>query len=227
MSTIAAIATATGTGSVGIIRMSGKECFKVLEKIFVPKNNNIKIEDVPGYTIKYGYIVNPNTQEKIDEVLVSFFRAPKSYTTENMCEINSHGGSIIEQEILNLCLINGAEIAEPGEFTKRAFLNGRIDLAQAESIMDMINAKTEKEAKASLSQLEGKLSENIHVIQKQLLDIMADIEASIDYPEYDVEETTNEKAMKTLNSIKEKLIHVESSYLCHIQQYIRVHQCRL
>ena len=212
MSTIAAIATATGTGSVGIIRMSGKECFKVLEKIFVPKNNNIKIEDVPGYTIKYGYIVNPNTQEKIDEVLVSFFRAPKSYTTENMCEINSHGGSIIEQEILNLCLLNGAEIAEPGEFTKRAFLNGRIDLAQAESIMDMINAKTEKEAKASLSQLEGKLSENIHVIQKQLLDIMADIEASIDYPEYDVEETTNEKAMKTLNGIKEKLIHLESSF---------------
>ena len=212
MNTIAAIATATGTGSVGIIRMSGKECFKVLEKIFVPKNNNIKIEDVPGYTIKYGYIVNPNTQEKIDEVLVSFFRAPKSYTTENMCEINSHGGSVIEQEILNLCLLNGAEIAEPGEFTKRAFLNGRIDLAQAESIMDMINAKTEKEAKASLSQLEGKLSENIHVIQKQLLDIMADIEASIDYPEYDVEETTNEKAMRTLNGIKEKLIHLESSF---------------
>ena len=122
MSTIAAIATATGTGSVGIIRMSGKECFKVLKKIFVPKNNNIKIEDVPGYTIKYGYIINPKTQEKIDEVLVSFFRAPKSYTTENMCEINSHGGAIIEQEILNQCLLNGAEIAEPGEFTKRAFL---------------------------------------------------------------------------------------------------------
>lgn len=212
MSTIAAIATATGTGSVGIIRMSGKECFKVLKKIFVPKNNNIKIEDVPGYTIKYGYIINPKTQEKIDEVLVSFFRAPKSYTTENMCEINSHGGAIIEQEILNQCLLNGAEIAEPGEFTKRAFLNGRIDLAQAESIMDMINAKTEKEAKASLSQLEGKLSENIHIIQKQLLDIMADIEASIDYPEYDVEETTNEKAMRTLNSVKEKLIQLESSF---------------
>ena len=212
MSTIAAIATATGTGSVGIIRMSGKECFKVLKKIFVPKNNNIKIEDVPGYTIKYGYIINPETQEKIDEVLVSFFRAPKSYTTENMCEINSHGGAVIEQEILNQCLLNGAEIAEPGEFTKRAFLNGRIDLAQAESIMDMINAKTEKEAKASLSQLEGKLSENIHIIQKQLLDIMADIEASIDYPEYDVEETTNEKAMKTLNGVKEKLIQLESSF---------------
>lgn len=129
-----------------------------------------------------------------------------------MCEINSHGGAIIEQEILNQCLLNGAEIAEPGEFTKRAFLNGRIDLAQAESIMDMINAKTEKEAKASLSQLEGKLSENIHIIQKQLLDIMADIEASIDYPEYDVEETTNEKAMRTLNSVKEKLIQLESSF---------------
>lgn len=189
--------------------MSGEKCFEILDKIFVPKNKQ-KIEDIKGYKIKYGKIVDNG--QIVDEVLVSYFKTPKSYTTENMCEINSHGGSIIEQEILNLCLLNGAEIAEPGEFTKRAFLNGRIDLAQAESIMDMINAKTEKEAKASLSQLEGKLSENIHVIQKQLLDIMADIEASIDYPEYDVEETTNEKAMKTLNSIKEKLIHLESSF---------------
>lgn len=120
--TIAAIATATGTGSIGIIRMSGKDCFKILEKIFVPRNSEINIEEIPGYTMKYGYIVNTDSKEKIDEVIVSFFKAPRSYTTENMCEINSHGGTIVEQKILEQCLLNGADLAEPGEFTKRAFL---------------------------------------------------------------------------------------------------------
>lgn len=210
--TIAAIATATGTGSIGIVRMSGQDCFQILKKIFVPKNSNIKIEEIPGYTIKYGYIINSESGEKIDEVLVSFFREPKSYTTENMCEINSHGGTIVEQKILEQCLLNGAELAQPGEFTKRAFLNGRIDLSQAESVMDIINAKTEKEAKASLNQLEGNLSKKIHEIQKELLSIMADIEASIDYPEYDIEETTNKKAMEILNNVKQKLIKLENSF---------------
>ena len=172
MSTIAAIATATGTGSVGIIRMSGKDCFKVLEKIFIPKNKNISIDEIPGYTIKYGHIIDSKTKEVIDEVLVSFFKSPKSYTTENMCEINSHGGTLVEQKILEQCLLNGADMAEPGEFTKRAFLNGRIDLAQAESVMDIINAKTDKEAKASLSQLEGNLSNCITEIRKDLLDMI-------------------------------------------------------
>ena len=158
MSTIAAIATATGAGGIGIIRMSGKECFEILSKIFIPKNGKFRIEETPGYTIRYGYIINPQTQEKIDEVLVSFFKGPKSYTTENMCEINSHGGMVVERKILEQCLLNGAELATPGEFTKRAFLNGRIDLSQAESVIDIINAKTDKEAKASVSQLQGSLS---------------------------------------------------------------------
>lgn len=212
MSTIAAIATATGTGGIGIIRMSGTECFKVLKKIFIPKDSQLNIEEVPGYTMKYGYIINSETQERIDEVLVSFFREPKSYTTENMCEINSHGGMIVEQRILEQCLLNGAELAEPGEFTKRAFLNGRIDLSQAESVIDIINAKTEREAKASFEQLEGNLSLKIQEIRGNLLDIMADIEASIDYPEYDIEEITNEKALKILNEVKEKLIILEDSF---------------
>lgn len=212
MSTIAAIATATGTGSVGIIRMSGKECFQILSKIFVPKNTNIKIEEVPGYTIKYGHIIDSRSKEIIDEVLVSFFKSPKSYTTENMCEINSHGGTIVEQKILEQCLLNGADLAEPGEFTKRAFLNGRIDLSQAEAVMDIINAKTDKEAKASTAQLKGSLSNRIDEIRKQLLDIMADIEASIDYPEYDIEETTNQKAMERLQNVKLKLIKLENSF---------------
>lgn len=210
--TIAAIATASGTGGIGIIRMSGDKCFEVLKKIFIPKNKNVDIDKVDGYTIKYGYIINPSTKEKIDEVLVSFFRAPKSYTTENMCEINSHGGMIIERKILEQCLNNGAELAEPGEFTKRAFLNGRIDLSQAESVIDIINAKTDKEAKASFEQLQGNLSKEIEEIRASLLDIMSDIEASIDYPEYDIEETTEDKAIKLLEKEKNRLELLEKSF---------------
>ena len=131
-----------GIGGIGIIRMSGKDCFQILEKIFEPKRKQ-DIKDIKGYTIKYGNIIENG--EIIDEVLVSYFKAPKSYTTENMCEINSHGGNIIVRRILEICLKNGAELAEPGEFTKRAFLNGRIDLLQAESVIEVINAKSEKE----------------------------------------------------------------------------------
>lgn len=212
MNTIAAIATATGAGGIGIIRMSGDKCFEVLKKIFIPKNKNVDLDNVKGYTIKYGYIINPKNNKKIDEVLVSFFRAPRSYTTENMCEINSHGGVIVERKILEQCLLNGAELAEPGEFTKRAFMNGRIDLSQAESVIDIINAKTDNEATASFNQLQGRLSKEIEGIRSELLDIMSDIEASIDYPEYDIEETTNEKAIKILNDVKEKLITLENSF---------------
>ena len=212
MNTIAAIATATGAGGIGIIRMSGDKCFEVLKKIFIPKNKNVDLANVKGYTIKYGYIINPKNNKKVDEVLVSFFRAPRSYTTENMCEINSHGGVVVERKILEQCLLNGAELAEPGEFTKRAFMNGRIDLSQAESVIDIINAKTDNEATASFNQLQGRLSKEIEGIRSELLDIMSDIEASIDYPEYDIEETTNEKAIKILNDVKEKLITLENSF---------------
>jgi len=210
MSTIAAISTAPGIGGIGIIRMSGKETFEILDKFFKPKNKQ-KIEDINGYTIKYGYILGKN-MEVVDEVLVSYFKTPRSYTTENMCEINSHGGSVIVNKILEICLENGAILAEPGEFTKRAFLNGRIDLAQAEAVIDVINAKTEKEAKVSMDQLEGNLSKNITSIRKDILSIMADIEASIDYPEYDIEETSNEKILVFLEKIDNKLRKLEDSF---------------
>ena len=167
MDTIAAISTPPGNGGIGIIRMSGKECFEVLNKIFIPKN---KEKSIKGYTIKYGEIVHNN--EIIDEVLVSYFLEPKSYTTENMCEINSHGGIIVTKKILELCLENGARMAEPGEFTKKAFLNGRIDLSQAEAIIDVINSKTEKELKASTKQLEGFLSKEIQDIKSNILEIL-------------------------------------------------------
>ena len=212
MDTIAAIATATGAGGIGIIRMSGDKCFEVLKNIFVPHDTKTKIDEVKGYTIKYGYIIDREKNEKIDEVLVSFFRSPKSYTTENMCEINSHGGIVVEKKILETCLKYGARLAEPGEFTKRAFLNGRIDLSQAESVIDIINAKTENEAKASLNQLQGLLSEQINNVKDILLDILSDIEASIDYPEYDIEQTTNSKALDTLFKIENKLEELLSSY---------------
>lgn len=206
--TIAAISTATGAGGIGIVRMSGKNCFKILEKIFKPINN---FDQIKGYTMKYGHIVS-SSGEIIDEVLVSYFCSPKSYTTEDMCEINSHGGLVVERLILEQCILNGAILAEPGEFTKRAFLNGRIDLVQAESIIDLINSKSDKEAKASISQLQGNLSNKINEIKKQLLDMMADIEATIDYPEYDIEEVTNNKVLNSLELIKEKLEKLKDSF---------------
>ena len=207
--TIAAISTASGNGGIGIIRLSGRQTFEIIKKIFVPKNKNNSIK---GYTIKYGYIVNPTNNEVIDEVLVSYFVSPKSYTTEDMCEINSHGGMIVEKRILELCLQNGADLAEPGEFTKRAFLNGRIDLSQAEGIIDLINSRTDMEAKESINQLEGNLSKKIKEIEKEMLDITVNIEVTIDYPEYDVEEVTNDNALKSLNKIENLLEELELSF---------------
>lgn len=208
MSTIAAISTAPGNAGIGIIRLSGDDCFKILQKIFKPKNKG----EIKGYTIKYGNIVKRENDEIIDEVLVSYFVAPKSYTKENMCEINSHGGIVVENQILEECLKNGAVLAEPGEFTKRAFMNGRIDLSQAEAVIDIINSKTEKEMMVAQRHLEGSLSKKIKDIQGEILNLMADIEASIDYPEYDIEETTNKKINDTLNSVEEKLLKLKNSF---------------
>ena len=209
MNTIVAISTAPGVGGIGIIRMSGEKAFDILDKIFIPKNNN---KEIKGYTIKYGNIVNKKNNKIIDEVLVSYFVSPKSYTTENMCEINSHGGQVVMREILKLCVENGAEIAEPGEFTKRAFLNGRIDLSQAESVIDVINAKTSKEAEASINQLNGFLNRDIKNIKEKIYSILIDIEASIDYPEYDIEEVSNLKALDTLNVVSNDLLKLENSF---------------
>ncbi len=189
--------------------MSGQLCFEVLDKMFIPKNKQ-SIEKIKGYTIKYGNIVDNG--EVIDEVLVSYFKAPKSYTMENMCEINSHGGNIIVKKILELCLKNGAELAEPGEFTKRAFLNGRIDLVQAESVIDIINAKSEKEVKTGIKQLEGLLSKEIAEIKQEIMDVMINIEVSIDYPEYDVEDVANAEITDMLDSVKKKLERLERSF---------------
>ena len=209
MSTIVSISTAPGIGGIGIIRMSGEKSFEILDKIFKPKTSQ-KIEDIKGYTIKYGHIVENN--EIIDEVLVSYFKAPRSYTTENMCEINSHGGNVVVKKILEICLKNGAELAEPGEFTKRAFLNGRIDLAQAESVIDVINAKSDKEAKSGIKQLEGYLSKEIKGIKQEILDVLVNIEVTIDYPEYDTPEVQEKEIAQMLESVGKKLKKLEKSF---------------
>ena len=204
MSTIAAISTAPGIGGIGIVRMSGEDTFEILNKIFRAKREE-EIEDIKGYSMKYGEIINPETEKVIDEVLVSYFKAPKSYTAEDMCEINSHGSIITVREILQTCLKNGAILAEAGEFTKRAFLNGRIDLSQAEATADIINARTKIESRAAVNQLEGYLSRTIADVRGKALDLLVAMEANIDYPEYDIEEITKEKVEKALKEIKEEL----------------------
>lgn len=211
MSTIAAISTAPAIGGIGIIRLSGKNCFDILDKIFVQKNPQ-RIEEIAGYNMKYGKIIEPGTGKIVDEVLVSYFKNPKSYTAEDMCEINSHGGIIILRKILELCLQNGAELAEPGEFTKRAFLNGRIDLTQAEAIIDIINAKSSREAQESANQLEGFLSKKINEIRSKIMDLMVNIEANIDYPEYDVEEVSHGNAERELQEIENELQKLSLSF---------------
>ncbi len=207
MDTIVAISTPAGTGGIGIIRMSGDNSFEIISKIF--KRNNTQIV---ANTINYGEIIDNETNKVIDEVLVSFFKAPKSYTTEDMCEINSHGGNVVMKEILDLCLKNGARLAEPGEFTKRAFLNGRIDLSQAEAVIDIINAKTNKERATSINNLKGGLSRDIKEIRDIFINMMVDIEANIDYPEYDIEEVSQKKALDELEKAAKKLEKLEKSF---------------
>ena len=204
--TIAAIATAVGTSAVNIIKISGPDAISIVNKIFTKD-----LTKLSSNTINYGYI--KNNGETIDEVLVSIFRNPNSSTGEDVIEINSHGGIAVTNKILEILLTNGCRLAEPGEYLKRAFLNGKKDLLEAESISDLINAKTSQEAKASFKQLEGSLSKKIQDIRQNLLSIMADIEASIDYPEYDeVPEIVNKRLIEQINAIEDKLLKLEKSF---------------
>ncbi|MBN7273855.1 tRNA uridine-5-carboxymethylaminomethyl(34) synthesis GTPase MnmE [Ligilactobacillus pobuzihii] len=190
--TIAAISTPPGEGAISIVRMSGEESLEVIAKIFKGKN----LQDVQSHTINYGHIVDPETNEEIDEVMVSVMRGPKTFTREDIIEINCHGGIVPTNKILQLLLQNGARLAEPGEFTKRAFLHGRIDLTQAESVMDLIRAKTDRSMKVALNQLDGNLSKLIKNLRQDILDTLAQVEVNIDYPEYDDVETMTTKILK-------------------------------
>lgn len=201
--TIAAISTALGVGAISIIRVSGIDSMKIVNKIFKEKD----LTKVATHTIHYGHIVENN--EIIDEVLVSVMKAPKTFTTENIVEINSHGGISTTNKVLELLLRNGARLAEPGEFTKRAFLNGRIDLIEADGIMNIISSKTEKARIQSINQLSGKVSHKIKELRKKLVAILANIEVNIDYPEYeDIEELTTDKIKPQLLNFKKELNNI-------------------
>ena len=200
--TIAAIATALGESAIGIVRLSGDEAIEIASKIFKGKNLN----NVDSHTINYGHIIDPETGKVIDEVMVSVLKAPRSYTTEDSVEINSHGGIMAIQRVLEAVLANGARLAEPGEFSKRAFLNGRIDLSQAEAVMDLIQAKTDKAMDASMNQLQGSLSTKIRSLRQEMLDTLAQVEVTIDYPEYDdVEEMSLKQLNETAVHVKEQI----------------------
>lgn len=198
--TIAAISTPLGEGGIGIVRISGPQAVKIASEIFIsPKGKDL--QNVKSHTIHYGLIVNPDTNEKVDEVLLSIMRAPKTYTTEDIVEINCHGGYITLKKILDLILKRGARLAEPGEFTKRAFLRGRIDLSQAESVIDLIRAKTEEAQKIALEHLSGKLSEKINQLRDRLMRICAHIEAYIDFPEEDIDGLTSREIEEEIGSL--------------------------
>ena len=198
--TIAAISTSLGVGAISIIRVSGDEAINIVNKIFKGKDLN----KVKTHTIHYGYIID---QEKlIDEVLVTVLLGPKTFTKENVVEINAHGGIATTNRILELLLSNGCRLADPGEFTKRAFLNGRIDLTQAEGVMNLINAKTEKARLIALNEVKGNVSNLIRNLRQQILEILANIEVNIDYPEYeDIEVVTNEKLISKIKDIEDEL----------------------
>ena len=197
--TIAAISTTTGIGAISIIRLSGPESLEIASKVFTKD-----LTKVETHTIHYGYIKNNN--EKIDEVLVSVMKAPKTFTKEDIVEINCHGGIATTNKVLEILLNNGARLAEPGEFTKRAFLNGRIDLLEAEATMDLISSKSDKARKISLNTLTGETSNLIKDLRSDIVGIISNIEVNIDYPEYeDIEVLTNEKILPDIKKFKEKL----------------------
>ena len=210
--TIAAISTTMGVGAISIIRVSGSEAINIVNKIFKSKDLN-KVE---SHTINYGHIIDKDSV--IDEVLVSIMRAPRTFTREDIVEINTHGGIAITNKVLELLLLNGCRLAEPGEFTKRAFLNGRIDLIEAEGVMDLINSKTEKSRKLAINQVNGEVSKLIKDLRQKVIEILANIEVNIDYPEYeDIEEMTNSMILSNIldieNQIKNILKHSENSKL--------------
>lgn len=203
--TIAAISTPMGEGAIAIVRLSGEEAFQIIDEIFVTPSSK-KMKNVASHTIHYGHIVDPKTEKTIEEVMVSVMRGPKTFTREDVVEINCHGGLVSVNKLLQLVLSRGARLAEPGEFTKRAFLNGRIDLSQAEAVMDLIRAKTDRAMNVALGQMEGRLSKLIQKLRQEILETLAHVEVNIDYPEYDdVEEMTHQLLLEKSTYVKEEL----------------------
>ncbi|GIO28218.1 tRNA uridine-5-carboxymethylaminomethyl(34) synthesis GTPase MnmE [Ornithinibacillus bavariensis] len=206
--TIAAISTPIGEGAISIVRLSGSEAVDIITNIFQGKD----LKEVESHTIHYGKIIDPETNEVAEEVMVTIMRAPKTFTREDVVEINCHGGLVSVNRVLEIALHEGARLAEPGEFTKRAFLNGRIDLSQAEAVMDLIRAKTDKAMNIALKQMDGRLSSLIKKYRQSLLETVAHVEVNIDYPEYDdVEEMSHEMMRK-----KTREVHAEIEELLSV-----------
>lgn len=202
MDTISAISTPMGEGAIAIVRLSGDDAVKIANKIYKGKK---PLTEVESHTINYGFIIDPETGEKVEEVMVSVLLAPKTYTREDIVEINCHGGIVTVNRVLQLTLKHGARLAEPGEFTKRAFLNGRIDLSQAEGVMDLIRAKTDRAMNIAMNQVEGKLSQRIKKLRQTLLETVAHVEVNIDYPEYDAEQMTLRILEEKITSVKDEI----------------------
>ncbi|HCV8460764.1 TPA: tRNA uridine-5-carboxymethylaminomethyl(34) synthesis GTPase MnmE [Staphylococcus aureus] len=203
LDTITSISTPMGEGAIGIVRLSGPQAVEIADKLYKGKH---LLNDVPSHTINYGHIIDPESKEVVEEVMVSVLRAPKTFTREDIIEINCHGGILTINRVLELTMTYGARMAEPGEFTKRAFLNGRIDLSQAEAVMDFIRSKTDRASKVAMNQIEGRLSDLIKKQRQSILGILAQVEVNIDYPEYDdVEDATTEFLLEQSKEIKQEI----------------------
>lgn len=209
--TIAAISTPLGEGGIGIVRLSGKDAILIADKLFLSPRKK-KLADAESHRLFFGFIKDPSTDVTIDEVLVTVMKSPHTYTREDIVEINCHGGILPLRKVLELVLKNGARIAEPGEFTKRAFLNGRIDLSQAEAVIDLIRAKTDASGKIALEQLSGGLSEKITSLRDRITTLCAHIEAYIDFPEEDIETTSKEDMLSDIKSVKDELSLLSGSF---------------
>lgn len=206
LDTIASISTPMGEGAIAIVRLSGSDAVLIADKLYKGKH---QLSEVASHTINYGHIIDPATKEVVEEVMVAVMRAPRTYTREDIVEINCHGGIMTVNRVLELALTNGAKLAEPGEFTKRAFLNGRIDLSQAEATMDFIRSKTDRASRVAMQQIEGRLSVLIKGLRQSILEILAQVEVNIDYPEYDdVEEATGTFLMKEARKIEESITNL-------------------
>lgn len=209
--TIAAISTAIGEGGIGIVRLSGKNAIAIADSIFLsPKGKRLK--DAKSHSINYGFVVDNKSNEKLDEALFSVMRAPATYTKEDIVEINCHGGMFVVKAVLNLALREGARIADPGEFTRRAFLNGRIDLSQAEAVIDVIRAKTSQAEKLAMQQLEGRLSVVITDSRDKITNICAHVEAYIDFPDEEIEVMERDAIIRGMEDIKNRLSALVKGY---------------
>lgn len=203
LDTITSISTPMGEGAIAIVRLSGPDALNIADRIYKGKK---QLNEVASHTINYGHIIDPDSKEVVEEVMVAVMKAPKTFTREDIVEINCHGGLVTVNRVLELTLSNGARMAEPGEFTKRAFLHGRIDLSQAEAVMDFIRSKTERASKVALGQMEGRLSSLIKGLRQSILEILAQVEVNIDYPEYDdVEEATAQFLLKESRHIENEI----------------------